>query len=779
MARRLQLVVLPCLLLSAMAAAAAAMPAGDVQSSYIVHVAPAHAPRSKSRLRLVADAYPSFLRASLPTRMLRPEPRVLYSYAHAATGFAARLTRRQAERLASLPSVLAVVPDGARRLQTTRTPHFLGLMQASGLVSASRGAVSVVIGVIDSGVYPEGRASFAALPDTAPPPTFRGGCVSTPTFNGTELCNSKLVGAKFFHKGHEAAVGLALDEAEKSPLDTTGHGTHTASTAAGSAVEGASFSGYAEGKAACWPDTGCMESDVLAAFDEAVADGVRVISVSIAFGAGGWAPRLYEDAVAVASYNAVVRRGIVVSAAAGNEGPGDFTAQNVAPWLLTVGASTIDRQFVANVVLGSSGLTVAGASLYAGAPLGDGTLPLVDGGACEYGSFDAGKVAGKIVVCGPSDYASHTWKGEVVRRAGGAGAVLAGSARYRLHVLPQHHTLPATSVSMYAYRTILSYINSQQALAAATIQFLGTVSGQERTPPSPRVAAFSGRGPNIRAPGILKPDVVAPGESVLASWPNMRASTTTGLELHLDDDDENSLPHLATAWPQFNVMYGTSMACPHASGDAPGGSALMTTAYNLDSAGDVIRDATTGRASTPFARGAGHMDPNRALDPGLVYNALEADYVAFLTCELGYTAKQVALFTKDGGSAAADCSSSSTAATDANYPAFSVLLDGDKVTQRRRVTNVGRLSTTTYSVIVGSPPGVRVTVNPPSLHFMRGLTTKRYEVTFEPMQGAQVTDKYSFGSIVWTDGKHNVTSPIAIIWPPSSDADGEAAAAAI
>ncbi|GJM91995.1 hypothetical protein PR202_ga08418 [Eleusine coracana subsp. coracana] len=135
----------------------------------------------------------------------------------------------------------------------------------------------------------------------------------------------------------------------------------------------------------------------------------------------------------------------------------------------------------------------------------------------------------------------------------------------------------------------------------------------------------------------------------------------------------------------------------------------MTTAYNTDNAGNIIREAGfTRRVSTPFARGAGHVDPNRALDPGLV-----------------------------------------------SYD--------DKVTQRRRVTNVARFTGGTYTLNITSPRGVRVTVNPPRLHFFRGQRRKRYEVTFEA-QG-EVPYKHSFGSIVWSDANHNVTSPIAVTWP--------------
>lgn len=192
----------------------------------------------------------------------------------------------------------------------------------------------------------------------------------------------------------------------------------------------------------------------------------------------------------------------------------------------------------------------------------------------------------------------------------------------------------------------------------------------------------------------------------------------------------------------------------------------MTTAYNVDNAGDVIKDMSTGTASTPFVRGAGHVDPNRAVDPGMVYDAGTDDYISFL-CALGYTTEQVAVFTRDGS--VTDCSTRTGSVGDHNYPAFSAVFnsDKDKVTQRRVVRNVGRNVKTTYTVRVTSPAGVHVTVKPRKLRFNATQQTQEYEITFAPLGVWSVTEKYTFGSIVWSDREHTVTSPIAIAWPAS------------
>jgi subtilisin family serine protease len=219
----------------------------------------------------------------------------------------------------------------------------------------SNSATDVVIGVIDTGIYPKDRASFAADPSMTPPPrTFRGGCVSTPDFNATEYCNNKLVGAKFFQKGQVAM-------ASRSPLDVKGHGTHCASIAAGAPVPNANLFGFGQGTAKGTASgariasynvcgSGCTSSVIVAGINEAIADRVDVLSISI--GVSATPTRLLSDPVMTASFRAV-REGIFVSTSAGNYGPDKSTVKNLAPWVCTVGASTMNREFRATVVLGN------------------------------------------------------------------------------------------------------------------------------------------------------------------------------------------------------------------------------------------------------------------------------------------------------------------------------------------------------------------------------------------------------------------------------------------
>ena len=166
--------------------------------------------------------------------------------------------------------------------------------------------------------------------------------------------NRKVVGAKYFNLGSSDGTD------NPSPVDDDGHGTHTSSTAAGVHVKDASLYGIGKGTArggvpsariamykVCWTD-GCSDMDLLAAFDDAIADGVDLISVSI----GGTSRELFEDPISIGAFHAM-KKGILTSCSAGNDGPYTSTVENVAPWIMTVAATGIDRQFVTGVNLGN------------------------------------------------------------------------------------------------------------------------------------------------------------------------------------------------------------------------------------------------------------------------------------------------------------------------------------------------------------------------------------------------------------------------------------------
>ncbi|KAJ0911461.1 putative cucumisin [Helianthus annuus] len=298
----------------------------DDLKTYIVHLS---LPEGQDfpRAHEIEEWYNSFL-SKIPSRP-NEKPKMVYAYRHVITGFAAKLSVDQAEALENLSGVVSVRPEGVYQLQTTRSSYFLGLRQDSGLWKDSNKGKGVIIGIMDTGVTP-GHPSFNDNGVPAPPSTWKGKCE-------VAGCNNKLIGLRSFVHGI-------------SPMDEDGHGTHTSSTAAGNSVDNANVFGMANGTASgmaplahlamykvCTDD--CLLSDILAGMDAAIKDGVNVMSLSL----GGDQLPFHEDSMAIGAFNAM-QKGIFVSFAAGNEGPLDSSLSNEAPWMLTVGASTIDRR---------------------------------------------------------------------------------------------------------------------------------------------------------------------------------------------------------------------------------------------------------------------------------------------------------------------------------------------------------------------------------------------------------------------------------------------------
>ncbi|EOY27273.1 Subtilase family protein [Theobroma cacao] len=738
----------------------------DRPENFIIHVSKSHKPSLFSSHH---HWYSSIIHSLPPS----PHPtKLLYTYERAINGFSARLTATQAEKLRELPGILSVIPDQVRQIHTTRTPQFLGLSDGVGLWQNSYYGDGVIIGVLDTGIWPE-RPSFKDSGLSPVPDSWKGICETGPDFPAS-ACSRKIIGARAFYKGYESYLEGPMDETKesKSPRDTEGHGTHTASTAAGSVVSNASLFEFAYGEARgmatkariaaykiCW-SLGCFDSDLLAAMDQAIADGVNVISLSV--GATGYAPQYDHDSIAIGAFGAA-QHGIVVSCSAGNSGPGPYTAVNIAPWILTVGASTIDREFPADAILGD-GRIFGGVSLYSGDPLVDIKLPLVYAGDsgnryCYMGSLSPSKVQGKIVFCDRGGNA-RVEKGFAVKLAGGLGMILANTAESGEELIADAHLIPATTVGEKAGNEIRQYIKISQ-FPTATIVFHGTVIGP--SPPAPKVAAFSSRGPNHLTPEILKPDVIAPGVNILAGWTGFIGPS----QLNIDTRRVN-----------FNIISGTSMSCPHVSGLAallikaypnwsPAAikSALMTTAYSLDNSGNTIKDLATGVESSPFVYGAGHVDPNIALMPGLVYDIDDGDYVAFL-CSIGYDSKRIAIFVREPTGPDV-CEGKLATPGNLNYPSFSVVFDSNDhvVKYKRTVKNVGPSVDAVYEAKVNAPPGVEISVSPSKLEFSAENQTLSYEITFASDGLALFAVALeAFGSIEWSDGVHLVRSPIAVRW---------------
>ncbi|CAN6219356.1 unnamed protein product [Urochloa humidicola] len=268
--------------------------------------------------------------------------------------------------MASVAGVNGVFKDRVLRHRTTRTPGFLGLYPGFGAWLDTDSGDGVIIGFIDSGIWPE-SASFNDSGLGPVRASWKGKCVDAHDFNAS-LCNNKLVGAKVFTAGEEAMRRRKSDAGARapSPRDGYGHGTHVALTAAGSEVRDTGVHMFARGtargvapKAKVAMYRARAKSDIVAAIDAAAKDGVDIISLSL----GDDVPHpFYNDALSIAAFGAD-RRGVFVVLAGGNTGPSASTVTNVAPWMTTVGAATVDRQFPANLTLGN-GVVLDGQSLY-------------------------------------------------------------------------------------------------------------------------------------------------------------------------------------------------------------------------------------------------------------------------------------------------------------------------------------------------------------------------------------------------------------------------------
>jgi subtilisin family serine protease len=757
--------------------------AGAPLATYDGRVAGLRATRPAPGARLAtntsaAQAYRSFLDTRRNNVLARIGVRPLHVYSLTFNGFAAPLTEAEAATLMQRSDVLSVVPSEVRQLDTTRTTEFLGLTEPGGLYSQLDGqsqnirGENIIIGVIDSGIWPEAPAfsdkvgadgytvSYhqAGTPVYGPPPAhWSGACVTGEGFSAA-MCTNKLIGARYYVADFDASGAIRVPLEYLSPRDgaTSGHGSHTASTSGGNdrvpvrasnGVVTAMMSGVAPrariaAYKVCWTatvstQTGCYTADMLAAIDDAVADGVDVINFSIS-----GTQLNFLDPVEVAYLNAAAA-GVFVSASAGNSGPGNEVA-HMSPWLTTVAASTHDRRQGGSITLGDGSTYTGGSTNFIGAASGGMVLSseiaavgqtTTAANNCLANSLDSAAAAGRIVVCaiGTNNQTARLAASAEVARAGGVGMVLTGTS-----TALDPHTIPTLQVATADGNAIRNYVSAAGAAASGTVGLSINLPGVV----APVMASFSSRGPNKADGNILKPDITAPGVAIIAA--NRPTLTTT----------QRNEVAAGTLIPPASSgsLQGTSMSSPHVAGAAallrqkfptwsPAAikSALMT--HNTD-----VRLSNGTADPNRWGYGAGHLAPNEAGEPSLVYDAGAIEYGRFL-CGQGLAAPA-------GLGSCADLGADK--AWNLNLPSLTAANVVVSRTLTRTITNVG--ASTAQFISSTSLPGWDVVVTPASLTLAPG-TKGSFSVKLTRTTAA--LNAWTYGSLSWSDGVRTVTSPLS------------------
>uniref|UniRef100_A0A0D9W1W8 Subtilisin-like protease n=1 Tax=Leersia perrieri TaxID=77586 RepID=A0A0D9W1W8_9ORYZ len=668
---------------------------------------------------------------------------IVYSYRHSFSGFAARLTKAQASEIRGLPNVVSVRENQIHRLHTSRSWDFLGMdyKQPNGLLAKAKYGDGIIIGVVDSGITPE-SASFTDDGYGPTPSKWKGICQVGPSFDANS-CNRKLIGARWYIDDDTQDSMSKIEIL--SPRDVHGHGTHTASTAGGNVVHNASIFGLGAGTVrggaprarvaiykACWntpkDQAGCSGAGVLKAMDDAVHDGVDVLSLSI----GG----PLDDAGTLH----VVASGITLVYSAGNDGPIAQTVENSSPWLLTVAAATTDRSFPVVITLGNNQEFVAQSLVRTWQSESQfSEIQAYHGADCDADNIDS-NVKGKIVFCflGKFNPAADFYRITNATAANGGKGVILPQYKTDLFLSDLLFTLkiPFIPVDYEITYKIYQYL-MENDVPKAKISLPKTMIGSEDS--APKVAVFSSRGPSYIYPGVIKPDIAAPGVSILAASPK-----TAKYE---------SVP--------YHFSSGTSMSCPHVSGIIavlkslhPGWSpaalksAIMTTATTFDNKGMPIQaNGNVPKIADPFDYGAGFVNPNLAADPGLIYDISGSDYFKFFNCM--------------GGLAAGDnCTTERGSLADLNLPSIAIPNLRTFQAATRTVTNVGQVNAV-YKAFLQAPAGVEMAVEPSVLVFSREKKVQSFKVTFKATR--RVQGDYRFGSLAWHDGgSHWVRIPIAV-----------------
>lgn len=687
----------------------------------------------------------------------------IYDYRYAINGFAAVLSSEQVKTLKAHPDVMQVWRDELRSLQTDSTPDYLNLSGAGGVWDMQGKGENVIVGVLDTGITPE-HPSFSDQIDLSDssgssakdnlaygpaPAGWNGECQAGETFSQDD-CNNKLIGARYFHAGFDAGKsGIRLSES-LSARDTDGHGSHTAGTAAGNegvanTINGNLISGIAPrariaAYKVCWEprvgNGGCASSDSAAAIDAAIADGVDVINFSIGGSSTSFAGP--DDVGFLLAADA----GVWVATSNGNSGPGAQTTGTPAgvPWITAVGATQDNEVFTLR--------------LNATGDLTDSYFAVQGGGPVRFDSDVVENliVASPLEACSELDNTNLTGKLALVRRgtcnftdkyfnaaAAGATALIVyndGASADRFD--PFIMGAPGTTIP----GAMIGFVDGD--LIHSTLTAGGSVTGVigpgTEVSGDNRIAGFSSRGPNGGALDVIKPDVSAPGVSIIAAGASA---------------DQHSAPN-------FIRISGTSMASPHVAGlfallkeAHPDWSAAMAKSAVMTSARQNLKKTQGEDAADAFDIGAGHIVPASAFDPGLVYDVSFFEYLAF-SC-----GNNVQLVSDGSCAFLTDTLGLPSDGSQLNLASIAIAEFIGSETINRTVTSV-TAGTTTFTVAVEAPEGIDVVVSPTSLELAQGESAE-YSVTFSANADVNAGE-WTFGSVTWNNdaGASPARSPIAI-----------------
>lgn len=619
-----------------------------------------HAPEAVAYSNFLESKHQHFI--SKATNKLGNNLNILYKYKNAFNGMAISLTQAEAEELSKFSDVAYVERERMEHLDTDTGPIHIGatsVWNGTGQSAINMGE-GVIIGVVDTGINSD-HASFADIGGdgynhTNPwgAGTYVGDCAT----DFPEMCNDKLIGVRHYAAITDDYSDSAVFGNTPPPAngeDYNGHGSHTASTSGGNILVDVPLvdaeTGELEGNGInttdfkfsqisgvaphanivayqiCSPgdsgDTyaGCAGSAIIAALDDAVADGVDVINYSISGGGDPWASS------SELAFLSAQEAGIFASVSAGNDGPDAQTTDKSAPWYTVVGASTHGREIAFEKEIGEftggdtelsaiEGKSASGGITASVVWAGDFTNsndPDGDPAQCLQ-PFPENTFSGEIVVCDRGAIA-RVQKAINVRDGGAGGYVLGNVDGGSNTVDNDVYVIPGIHINIDNANALRTWLASGTGHSATITAAVGELQiGQ-----ADDMANFSSRGSNTFVADIMTPSVTAPGVSIYAAYADQQ----------FGHDVTSPAPS------DFAFLQGTSMSAPHVAGAGavlksahptwtPDNirSALMLTAVT-----DVRKEDGTTSADF-FDMGAGSIRVNLAHETGLIMNETAANYTA-------------------------------------------------------------------------------------------------------------------------------------------------------